>query len=176
MSVVLRDWPELLPLAAALAVADVVGEDATIKWPNDVLVPAPAGMPAGPFGGLKVAGILVEGRPQEHWMVLGIGLNVAVDVATLPPELHERAGSLDRSPADVEPALGELLVALGRRLSEPPAATLADYRKRDALQGHAISWTGGEGVAAGIDDEGRLVVDTTTGVIALDAGEVHLRS
>jgi BirA family biotin operon repressor/biotin-[acetyl-CoA-carboxylase] ligase len=175
MSVVLRDWPELLPLAAALAVADVAGDAATIKWPNDVLLPPPAGASPGPFGGRKVAGILVEGRPQERWMVLGIGLNVAVDVATLPAELHDRAGSLGRTPADVEPALAELLAALDGRLAEPPAKTLADYRERDALRGRAITWTGGHGVAQGVDDGGRLTVETVAGLIALDAGEVHLR-
>ena len=86
MSVVLRDWPRLLPLAVAVAVADAAGETAQIKWPNDVHVE-----------GRKVAGILVEARPQERWAVVGIGVNVAVDVADLPPELHETAGTLGLS-------------------------------------------------------------------------------
>jgi BirA family biotin operon repressor/biotin-[acetyl-CoA-carboxylase] ligase len=47
MSLVLRDAPPLLPLVAAVAVAQTCGADAGIKWPNDVLV-----------DGLKVAGIL----------------------------------------------------------------------------------------------------------------------
>ena len=38
--------------------------------------------------GRKVAGILVEARPQEGWAVLGIGVNVALDVRALPPELR----------------------------------------------------------------------------------------
>ena len=37
-----------------------------------------------------------------------------------------------------------------------------------------MRWTGGEGVADGIDDSGALVVETSTGVVTLDAGEVHL--
>ena len=86
MSLILREPPRLLPLAAAVAVASIAGEDARIKWPNDVQV-----------AGRKVAGILVEGRPQERWAVLGIGLNVAVrleDVVSLIPRLGQQVGLL----------------------------------------------------------------------------------
>src|SRR5205807_3070796 len=38
MSLILREPPRLLPLAAAVAVASIAGEDARIKWPNDVQV------------------------------------------------------------------------------------------------------------------------------------------
>ena len=86
-SVVIRDPPRLLPVAAGVAVAEVVGSGARIKWPNDVLVE-----------GLKVAGILAEGRPQEGWSVIGIGLNVAVRVDDFPPELRGRAGTLRLEP------------------------------------------------------------------------------
>ncbi|MCW2985900.1 MAG: biotin--[acetyl-CoA-carboxylase] ligase [Conexibacter sp.] len=164
MSVVLRDAPPLLPLAAAVAVAQTCGEDARIKWPNDVLV-----------GGLKVAGILAEGRPHEGWAVLGIGVNVAVDVAALPRELRGKAGSLGRSPADVEPFLSSLLEALSRALALDTGALLDSWRARDALRGHDVSWSGGAGVAAGIDGEGRLIVALPDGGrTALNAGEVHL--
>ena len=64
--------------------------------------------------GLKVAGILVEGRPQEDWAVLGIGLNVAVSVTELPPELRDSAGTLGLEPTSIEPVLAELLEQLER--------------------------------------------------------------
>src|SRR3954471_10114063 len=164
MSLVLRDPPPLLPLIAAVAVAETVGPGAAIKWPNDVLV-----------DGRKVAGILAEGRPHEGWAVLGIGVNVAVDVALLPEELRERAGSLGRSRADVEPFLAALLVSLERWLAAPAAELLDAWRERDALLGREIAWTGGEGVAEGIDGEGRLVVRLRAGGrTTLNAGEVHL--
>jgi BirA family biotin operon repressor/biotin-[acetyl-CoA-carboxylase] ligase len=163
LSLVLREWPYLLPLAAALAVADLAGRAARVKWPNDVLV-----------DGRKVAGILAEGRPQEGWLVLGIGVNVAVDLADLPPELHETAGTLGRTVSEVEAALDELLAALGRRLAEPTEQTLAALRSLDALRGRQVRWAAGAGVAAGIDDEGRLLVDTPEGQVAIGAGEVHL--
>jgi BirA family biotin operon repressor/biotin-[acetyl-CoA-carboxylase] ligase len=164
MSVLVRDPPSLLPLLAAVAVAEVCGDDARIKWPNDVLL-----------DGRKAAGILVEGRPFEGWVVLGIGLNVAVRPEDLPPELRDTATGLGREPADVEPVLGELLSALGRRLAEEPEATLEAWRERDALLGREIAWSGGTGVAAGVDGAGRLVVELPGGgKTSLGAGEVHL--
>jgi BirA family biotin operon repressor/biotin-[acetyl-CoA-carboxylase] ligase len=173
MSLLLREPPPLLPLIAALAAADVAGKQARIKWPNDIVF-VRGGSANGSLA--KVAGILAEGRPQEGWAVLGIGLNVAVRVEQLPSELHATAATLGRSPADVELALAELLAALERRLAEPSAATLQAWRARDALRGRAIGWSGGEGVAEGIDGAGRLIVTLADGGrTTLDAGEVHLR-
>jgi BirA family biotin operon repressor/biotin-[acetyl-CoA-carboxylase] ligase len=164
MSLVLRDPPPLLPLAAAVAVAEVCGDGARIKWPNDVLIE-----------GRKVAGILAEGRPQEGWAVLGIGLNVALRIEDLPPELHTTATTLARNPDQLEPTLHQLLQALARSLTLAGAEVLDAYRERDALRGREVSWSGGAGVADGIDGAGRLVVALPDGGrIALDAGEVHL--
>ena len=164
MSLVLRDAHPMLPLAAAVAVADAIGDDARIKWPNDVLV-----------DGRKVAGILAEGRPQEGWAVLGIGVNVAVRIDDLPPELHASAATLGREPSDLEPFLAALLEALERALLLPTDQLLDAWRFRDALLGRPITWTAGQGTAAGIDGEGRLVVDLPDGGrTALEAGEVHL--
>lgn len=169
-SVVLRDPPPLLTLAAALAVADVAAElDAagrapTIKWPNDVLL-----------DGRKVSGILAEGRLQEGWAVLGIGINVAIEQERFPPELAERATTLGRSPAEVERALELLLAALERWLAADATTLLDAYRARDALSGRPVSWEGGSGIAAGIADDGRLRVRAEDGAEhLLDAGEVHI--
>jgi len=183
MSLVLHSPPPLLPLMAAVAVCDVAGPDALIKWPNDVVVMSggPDGVPA------KLAGILVEGRPQQGWAVLGIGLNVAVDLAELPEELRppapgqepaegaRPAASMGREPGDLEPLLAELLTALERRLSEAPGLTLEAWRARDALLGRRIAWNGGHGIAGGIDGNGRLIVALEQGGhTELTAGEVHL--
>ena len=166
MSLVLRDWPALLPIAGAVAVADVAGAQATIKWPNDVLI-----------AGRKLAGVLGEGRRDEGWAVLGIGLNVAIRAADLPPELRDRAATLGLEPAQIEPTLERLLRALERRLAQPTADLLADYRARDALAGHAVRWAHGAGIARGVDDGGRLLVELADGArTALDAGEVHLQT
>jgi BirA family transcriptional regulator, biotin operon repressor / biotin---[acetyl-CoA-carboxylase] ligase len=162
-SLVLRDPPRLLPLTVGVAVAEVVGDSARVKWPNDVLV-----------DGRKVAGILVEGRPQEAWAVAGIGLNVAVRESDFPPELRERAGTLGLAPEDVEPMLARLLAALERWIAEDPDTVLDALRARDALLGRPVRWAGGSGDAAGVDGDGRLVVATAAGRVTLEAGEVHL--
>jgi BirA family biotin operon repressor/biotin-[acetyl-CoA-carboxylase] ligase len=194
MSLLLRSPPTLLPLTAAMAVCDVAGERASIKWPNDVVVPLVDGQEhtsaqGGP-GLAKLAGILVEARPQQGWAVLGIGLNVAVRLEELPPELRPDreatdleppaglpAATMGLEPADVEPTLAGLLAALERRLSESAATTLEAWRSRDALHGREIVWNGGSGRAAGIDGEGRLVVALPNGGhTALGSGEVHLET
>ncbi len=51
---------------------------------------------------------------------------------------------------------------------------LQAVRERDALLGRPVRWAGGRGTGAGIDGDGRLVVATAAGTVALDAGEVHL--
>jgi BirA family transcriptional regulator, biotin operon repressor / biotin---[acetyl-CoA-carboxylase] ligase len=163
-SVLIRDPPPLLPLAAGAAVAEVVGPDATIKWPNDVLV-----------GARKVAGILVEGRPQEGWAVAGIGVNVALRLPDdVPAELRSTAGALGLEPSAIEPTLDALLARLALWISADAASLLAAVRARDALFGRPVRWASGSGVGAGIDGSGRLLVDAEAGRVALDAGEVHL--
>jgi BirA family biotin operon repressor/biotin-[acetyl-CoA-carboxylase] ligase len=164
LSLVLRQIDALLPLRCGLAVADLAGPDARVKWPNDVLV-----------DGRKVAGILVEGRPQEGWTVVGIGVNAALDVRTLPEDLRDRAGTLGRRPEELEAALSELLEALEHRLTAPAEAVLGDLRERDALRGRPVIWAEGAGTGAGIDDQGGLRVRLADGrETVLDAGEVHL--
>ena len=162
-SVIVRDPPRLLPLAAGVAVAEVAGPQATLKWPNDVLLDR-----------RKVAGILVEGRPQQDWAVVGVGLNVAVRLDELPADLHERAGTLGLGPEAIEPTLGRLLERLEHWTAAGPAQVLEAVRARDALRGRRVRWADGEGQAAGIDGDGRLIVSTATGQVGLEAGEVHL--
>jgi BirA family biotin operon repressor/biotin-[acetyl-CoA-carboxylase] ligase len=163
-SLLLRTWPRLLPLAAAIAVAETVGEEATIKWPNDVLL----------FD-RKIAGILAEGRPQEGWMVLGIGLNVAVRREDFPPELRDTVATMGLGPEALEPTLARLLARLELWLAAGEAEILGAWRGRDALAGRAVAWAGGAGTASGVDDDGRLLVDLPDGRrTSLDAGEVHL--
>jgi BirA family biotin operon repressor/biotin-[acetyl-CoA-carboxylase] ligase len=162
-SLILREWDALLTLRAGLAVADVAGPQARVKWPNDVWL-----------DGRKVAGILAEAR-NGGWVILGFGVNVALDPATLPPEVAEIAGTLGRAPTEIEATLTEILHALEVRLAQAPATIVAGLRERDALLGRPVRYGGGDGVAAGIDESGALLItrdDEQT--IAVTTGEVRL--
>jgi BirA family transcriptional regulator, biotin operon repressor / biotin---[acetyl-CoA-carboxylase] ligase len=164
LSLVLREFDALLPLRAGLAVAEIAGSDALVKWPNDVLVK-----------GRKVAGVLVEARPADGWAVLGIGVNVALDVHDLPPELHGTAGTLGRARTELEPTLAELLGALDAHLAQPADAIVDALRGRDALLDRPVAWSGGNGVGAGIDGSGALRVRLADGtLIVRESGEVLL--
>jgi BirA family biotin operon repressor/biotin-[acetyl-CoA-carboxylase] ligase len=163
-SLVLRDPPPLLAILAGVAVAELVGPEAMLKWPNDVLA-----------NGRKVGGILIEGRPQEAWAVLGIGVNVALRLDELPAELRDSAGTLGLDADAIEPLLARLLELLEHWLARPPADVLAAWRERDALLGLELRWREGSGTGAGVDPQGRLLVTLADGSErALDAGEVHL--
>lgn len=164
----LDDRHALLPLAAAAAVAEACettgGVECAIKWPNDVWIER-----------RKVSGILIEGRPRDGWAVVGIGLNVAT--REFPPDLAETATSLALAapPGPRRDAvLAALLGSLDRLLHAPASKVLAAWRARDALLGAEVAWGEGRGTAAGITDAGALRVETASGVVELDAGEVHL--
>jgi len=160
----------LLPLAVPLAVCDAVEAVAPVgchvKWPNDVWVEE-----------RKIAGVLIEARPPD-WAVIGIGINVAIEPEEFPPELRWPATSVGHG-ATAAALLGALNDALSEWIERPPTATLADFRKRDALLGREVSWEGaghGAGVARGADERGNLVVETVEGErVALGSGEVTLR-
>ena len=88
-SVLLTDSPldpELLSLTAAVAVAQAVSPSAKIKWPNDIFLNAK-----------KVAGILLESKPQTYGpaRIIGIGINCHQQPASFPPELQQTATSID---------------------------------------------------------------------------------
>ena len=158
----------MLPLAVPLAVAEAAeelapGVECALKWPNDVLV-----------GRRKLAGVLIEARPQDGWAVVGVGLNLSISEDEFPPELRETATSLGVENGCAE-AAAVLSGRLERWLEAAEQEILAAWRERDALRGREIAWDGGSGVADGVDDRGYLIVVTAGGErVAVGAGEVHL--
>jgi BirA family biotin operon repressor/biotin-[acetyl-CoA-carboxylase] ligase len=188
----LNERHAMLPLAVPLAVceaAEQLNPDLTckVKWPNDIHVE-----------GRKLAGVLIEARPQDSWAVIGVGLNLSIQRDEFPPELRDTAVSIysggqrteERGSAGPSPLLSAGPPLLGPSTATEvlnhhlehwaqadPETVLAEWRKRDALQGREVAWEGGSGVADGVDDRGYLVVITPSGDrIAIGAGEVHLTS
>jgi BirA family transcriptional regulator, biotin operon repressor / biotin---[acetyl-CoA-carboxylase] ligase len=168
----------LLALSTALAVCETAealrpGIRCAVKWPNDVWLQ-----------GRKLAGVLIEARPQDGWAVLGVGLNLSIAPDQFPTELGGTATSLFGSEApgewvDSPPSPLTAAAVLSRQLDRWSAAgagrILAAWRERDALLGREVAWEGGSGLADGVDDRGRLIVrSAASGRLALAAGEVHL--
>lgn len=162
----------LLPLSVPVAVCEAVEAlapvTAQIKWPNDVWI-----------DGAKVAGVLIEARPPE-WALIGIGLNVAIQPDEFPVDLRWPATSIGHG-VDVESTRIAVCVALDRWVEAPQDEALDAFRARDALAGREIAWAGsgvedGEGIAAGVDNRGNLLVDLSGGErLALGSGEISVR-
>ncbi len=81
---------ELLSLTCAVAIAEAIGKpakiEAKIKWPNDILL-----------NGKKVAGILLESKPNDksNTYIIGIGINCHQKKDSFPAELQPTATSID---------------------------------------------------------------------------------
>jgi BirA family biotin operon repressor/biotin-[acetyl-CoA-carboxylase] ligase len=162
-SLLLRPAPaapvQQLSLVAGLAVAESVEEalqlSAQIKWPNDVLVDR-----------RKVAGVLAEAR--DGVVVLGIGLNVNQTREQLPEDARLPAASLrtvDGRERELAPLLADLLARLeqhyGAWATGGLEAIFDGIGSRDFLRGRRVSVDGRDGLAGGLDREGRLLVAGT---------------
>ena len=145
-----------------------------LKWPNDVWV-----------GQKKLAGILVESsfsRGAAQSVVVGIGMNV--HGRELPDELRDIATSLallGGKALDRGDILAALLVHLDHDIVHVAGRGLgmvhARIAKVDALRGLRVDTGEIEGIAEGIDVDGRLVVVTAAGKKErLVSGEVHLKT
>lgn len=164
-------------LAVRAALADIGLRDATLKWPNDVLLE-----------GRKLAGILVEGGgPPVRDAVVGIGVNVgggstvARRVRQPVADVAERVRGPSRNP---------LLAALVNRFAEAVggfakagfAPFAAEWERAHhhqnatvtlALPGGAAAVTG---TALGVEPDGALRLATARGVRTFVSGEVSLRA
>ena len=175
-----RGWlPLLTGVAVAVAVRDVSGVPAMLKWPNDVLA-----------GSRKLAGILAE--QSGDVVVVGIGVNVATPADALPVSpggLPATSLLVEGAAVSREALLAAILRELERRYpafrdSSGAAGLAAEYRAWCATLGRQVrvELPGGgtlPGVAEDIDADGRLLVRPTSGAspVAVSAGDViHVRS
>lgn len=168
--------PLIAGLAVRAALAQSAGLDTVLKWPNDVLVPGDAER--------KIAGILCQWSPSG--VVVGTGINVSTSRAGLS---HEGATSVAAAGGELagEAARERLLTAylthlaaLHTDLREHPDVVRAAYREVCATIGAQVRVVEPGGMRHGrvvtVDDEGRLVLLTTNGRVALSAGDVvHVR-
>src|ERR1700733_4972554 len=164
-----------LPLAAGDAVA-VLGVEAGLKWPNDVLA-----------GGGKLAGILAEVASPTPVIVLGLGINVTLTAEEAPDPVATSLLMLGSSATDrntlARRVLGELAmrVEAWRTAGGADPALVADYQRYSLTLGSRgrASMPGDRevvGVARAVDDTGRLCVDTGGQTVTISAGDItHLR-
>ncbi|RZI43397.1 biotin--[acetyl-CoA-carboxylase] ligase [Herbaspirillum sp. HC18] len=171
-----------LPLAVGVAIAEslaMFNVSAKLKWPNDVL-----------HEGRKLAGILIESASAGHvphdasWAVIGIGINMAVSdsmaaeigrpVAAIPwlAELDQ-----DMLMATLASGLAEALVQFEH---EGLGAFVPRWNALHAYAGQAVMILDNgkvqqEGLALGVDDIGRFLLETSAGRVAVMAGDVSLR-
>jgi BirA family transcriptional regulator, biotin operon repressor / biotin---[acetyl-CoA-carboxylase] ligase len=164
--------PEMLTLAAAVAVAEAIGrcgsKQAQIKWPNDILI-----------GHKKVAGILVESKSSKgHFnYVIGIGINCHQKKESFPPELRQTATSIDSESKTICDRISlakRLLVSFDEWLGETArdSKTVLDrWYQLSAQLGHRVtlqynrrSFTGR---VLGIDPKEGLVVQLEGGGVRM---------
>ncbi len=169
-------WP-WLPLLTGYAVGSAlrgIGADACLKWPNDVTV-----------HDQKIAGVLLErvDTSEGPAAVLGIGVNVSTTRDELPVD---DATSLVLLGLDVDRTdlLGSILDVLAVRYDAWAAgeSLAADYQRVCTTIGREVrvdlpSGARLTGTASGIDDTGRLLVESEGRVVPVGAGDVvHVRS
>jgi BirA family biotin operon repressor/biotin-[acetyl-CoA-carboxylase] ligase len=172
---------QFLTLLGAVSVAEVLREsfglEARIKWPNDVVV-----------AGRKIAGVLTEVAPLatgKHGVVLGIGVNVNQNEKDFEPEIRKKATSVllatgkDASRLDLLSKIVSRIDAYyGEFLRNERGGILSSCKQLSSTLGRAVSIRTHQGplvgTAAGIEDDGGLVVRRDTGMaIKIYSGDVE---
>lgn len=172
-----------LTCAAAVAVCDAVEKTAGfrpgIKWTNDLV-----------YGRRKLCGILTELGLREDgsvdYAVVGVGINCRQKLTDFPPELQDKAGSLEMvtgkeiSRTKLTANLLTALYRMGDGLLRDKETMLKQYRFDCVTLGKEISLIRADtvryGKALDITDTGALVVAFTPGQVEIvDSGEVSVR-
>jgi len=164
-------------VAVAAAIRENLGIPAGIKWPNDILI-----------DGKKIAGLLTEmsAEPDRiRHIVLGIGVNVNMDVRELPPEVRKTATTLAAvtgTRVDRTALARTLLAGLEKwyqRFLKNEADVLDAWKELNVTLGNRVAVSGAgtmlEGLARGIDAEGRLIIRLDDGTLRpVTAGDVTI--
>jgi BirA family biotin operon repressor/biotin-[acetyl-CoA-carboxylase] ligase len=167
----------LLTLAAGVALVEAIEQAAgltiDLKWPNDLYV-----------GRRKLGGILAEAVTNASTMAVVLGYGINVLAVALPPELVDRATSLESElgrVVDRDRLFIETLAALGRRYDDLLAGKfdgILDAWRRHAPSacGARVKWIDASGEQSGrtegIDAEGALLVRTGERTHRIVGGEL----
>jgi BirA family biotin operon repressor/biotin-[acetyl-CoA-carboxylase] ligase len=167
----------LVSLAAGLAVSETLtevlpGAALQLKWPNDVFL-----------NGRKASGLLVEvPSTKSDRLVIGIGINVNNSLADASEELQNSATSLvdvSGSPHDRTDVLIRVLQRLEASLAllaEDGPRLLGNWRAYCLLTGRTVLLRVGTreslGLCRGIDEQGAILLETTTGLRRFSSGVV----
>ncbi len=172
------DWSGL-SLAVGVSLAESLHPDVRLKWPNDLW-----------WQQRKLAGILVEtagsgeGAAATRTVVIGVGINIARpadDAVTGSPAAMAPAGLAElhmgitagEALARVAPALVRDVLLFER---QGFAAFASRFAQRDALRGLPLRLSdGSEGVGAGVDTGGGLLLQTPQGLQTVTSSEVSVR-
>lgn len=178
-------WVPLLIGMAATGAVGAAGVGARLKWPNDVVVPAPG------MGQLqKLGGVLTEAHLDGRCVLIGgIGINTTMSRAELPvPEATSLrlCGASDESAGNLLVGVMVRLRRLWERWNEARgdadrSGIRPEYEAMCATIGEEVvlSLPGGKrvhGTALGVDHEGHLRVECRQEVVTVTAGDVvHVR-
>lgn len=165
------------PLLAGLAVHDVLsqlGATPTIKWPNDVLLPAPTAIPGwGSYR--KVAGILCEAT--EQGICVGIGINVTDTV--VPHAIALKQGGIDVTRDDLAAAVLAQLAIRFQQWHQDESLVRGDFEQSCLTLGSQVEVDTGSAVfraeAKGITAAGALEVVADGKLQVVLAGDVSVR-
>ena len=168
----------LVTLAAGVGVhrgiKTATGLSTDLKWPNDLLVE-----------GRKIAGILAEGcalGSPDQAVIVGVGINLRHSV--YPPDIASRATSIEAElgrPVERAPVLVEVLCGLVDAvagLETDRDGILRAWRAAaPSALGTRVEWNDAsgvrQGVTAGVDDDGALLIQTEVSRERVIAGEVR---
>jgi BirA family biotin operon repressor/biotin-[acetyl-CoA-carboxylase] ligase len=163
----------LCSLAAARAIEAVTALPIHLKWPNDLVL-----------RGKKLGGVLSEASLTGEWLdfvVVGLGLNVNLDVSTLPEIAATSLSAALGRPVARLPLLQRILqeIEAGYRDVAQGEALRAAWAARLSTLGQMVRVTGGtedEGLAEGVDADGALLLRRADGTLAhITVGDVTLR-
>jgi BirA family biotin operon repressor/biotin-[acetyl-CoA-carboxylase] ligase len=153
-------------VACAIAIRKVTGVGISIKWPNDLMA-----------SGKKVGGILTELKTAGKKIdvaVVGMGINVNMDIAEFPVDIRTIATSIKNETGKIYPredVAAEILNEMDRWYFSPKKLDrekiLLSWRQLTSTLGREVTVLVGRetctGFAESVDDDGMLILRLPSG-------------